>query len=341
MIRKFIASILILLGIASAIVSTYATVQPLSMAFTGSTKQIMVGMFIVVQLGVFFMAMTKHYIAKETPQHYVLINRISNILIIVSIVGTITFFQLNRHYVAEHTKSIEDLFSAVPFLSSLSWYDWLVNLTVNFIFTWSVCVLLDVMAVKLPLIGFDLTMKIKHKRVHETILTMSWAILTQPVRALVKSKYDKLSLTNNLTNEVKSGVKLKVKSVKSDGLNESKEIKRLNLTSETQDVPAGSEVGSEKELELSSEDELAKKRLWDKSIALTNEVLIRKNDSNFIGLVKKIEEYILTNYTDGETISTSDIRKNFNLTVNSWIKVKSNIRCIEAVGTKFKCKKVI
>jgi len=336
--RKAIATIFILLGIASAIVSTYATIQPLSMAFAGSVKYIMIGMFVVIQLGVFFLAMTKHYVAKETPQHYSLVSTISNILMIVSIVGTITFFEINRHYVQEHINSIENLFNAIPFLSTLSFYNWLVDLTANFIFTWSVCILLDIMAVKLPLIGFDLTMRIKHKRINETLLNMSWAIFTQPVRTLIKTKYDKLSLTDNLANEVKTGVGFRIKTVK----NKEAEIdKSKNLTYSNQVISTDLQVRSEEDSTPSNEDELAKKRLWDKSIALTNEVLIRKNNSNFDDLTNKLEEYICSNYKVGETISTSDLRQKFNLTVNSWKKVKSRLVSIEAVGTKFKRKKVI
>lgn len=100
--RISIGLVLILLGICSAIFSTYATIIPISMSFKEVTKSIMIGIFIIVQVSVFFLAMTKNYIARETPQHYVLISRIANILLIVSIVSTITFFTLNKHSVIEH-----------------------------------------------------------------------------------------------------------------------------------------------------------------------------------------------------------------------------------------------
>ena len=169
-VNVFLATALILLGVACGIVSTYATINPIQKAFTGDVRYIMIGLFIIVQISVFFLAMMKHYIEREAPQHYLLVSRISNLLMVVSIVSTITFFNMNKHIVKEHSETIKEIFNVIPYAADLAFYNWMVNITTNIIFTWSVCVLLDVMAIKLPPVGFDLLAGIKNKRRHTHLL---------------------------------------------------------------------------------------------------------------------------------------------------------------------------
>lgn len=192
LIKFLIGIFLILLGIFSALFSTYATIIPISMSFKNYTKLIMIGIFIIIQISVFFIAMTKNYIARETPQHYILINRISNILMFVSIVSTITFFSMNSQTILEHEKSISELYRIIPGLKLLPFYDWILDISVNAIFIWSVCIILDVLAIKSPLIGFDVIFGIKYKRTYTTIFSMVFAILTHKPKTIIESKYKSL-----------------------------------------------------------------------------------------------------------------------------------------------------
>jgi hypothetical protein len=167
------------------------------MSFRNITKTIIVGIFIIVQISVFFLAMTKNYIAKETPQHYILISRIANILLIVSIVSTITFFTINKHSVTEHQKSLIDLYKVVPFMDKLPFYDWVLGITVNFIFIWSICIILDLLAIKMPIIGFDVIMGIKEKQTVITTFSKICAILADKPKKWIDNKYNSLELENN------------------------------------------------------------------------------------------------------------------------------------------------
>lgn len=191
-IKFLIGMFLILLGIFSALFSTYATIIPISMSFKDYTKLIMIGIFVIIQISVFFLAMTKNYIARETPQHYILINRIANTLMFVSIVSTITFFSMNSQTVLEHKKSISELYRIIPGLKLLPFYDWILDISVNIIFIWSVCIILDVLAIKSPLIGFDIMFGIKYKRNYTTTLSMIFAILTHRPKIIIESKYKSL-----------------------------------------------------------------------------------------------------------------------------------------------------
>lgn len=192
LIKFLIGMFLILIGIFSALFSTYATIVPISMSFKNYTKLIMIGIFVIIQISVFFLAMTKNYIARETPQHYILINRIANILMFVSIVSTITFFSMNSQTVSEHEKSISELYRIIPGLKLLPFYNWILDISVNIIFIWSICIILDVLAIKSPLIGFDIMFGIKYKRNYTTIFSMIFAILTHKPKILIESKYKSL-----------------------------------------------------------------------------------------------------------------------------------------------------
>lgn len=192
LIKFLIGMFLILIGIFSALFSTYATIVPISMSFKNYTKLIMIGIFVIIQISVFFLAMTKNYIARETPQHYILINRITNILMFVSIVSTITFFSMNSQTVLDHEKSISELYRIIPGLKLLPFYNWILDISVNIIFIWSVCIILDVLAIKSPLIGFDIMFGIKYKRNYTTIFSMIFVILTHKPKILIESKYKSL-----------------------------------------------------------------------------------------------------------------------------------------------------
>jgi len=194
---------LILIGILSGIFSTYATIIPISLSFDGSTKVTIVGIFVIVQVSVFFLAMIKNYIAMEIPQHYILVRRITNILMLVSIVSTVTFFNMQKHGVIAHQKSIDDIYNIIPFLKVTPFYDWLVNITINIIFIWSVCIILDVLAIKSPLIGFDIMFNIKSKTKIEntTIASMIYTILTYKPKQIIESKYLEIKKKDIYKNE--------------------------------------------------------------------------------------------------------------------------------------------
>lgn len=199
--RGLIGLFLILLGLCSAIFSTYATIIPISLSFKDIAKIVIIGIFIIVQVSVFFLTMTKNYIAKETPQHYLLINRISNMLMLVSIVSTITFFNMSKHSIEGHKESIIDIYRIIPGLNILPFYNWIIDITINIVFIWSVCIILDVLAIKMPLIGFDIMMGIKEKRSYTTMLSMIIAILTHKPKTFIENKYSEI-LENNQNKKV-------------------------------------------------------------------------------------------------------------------------------------------
>lgn len=200
-LRSSIGCFLIVLGLLSGVFSTYATIIPISLSFKGLTKSIMIGIFIIVQISVFFLAMTKNYIAKETPQHFLLINRIANMLMLVSIISTITFFNMSKSNIAGHKESIIDLYKIIPFLDVLPFYNWIISITVNVVFVWSVCIILDVLAIKMPLIGFDIMMGIKEKINHATTLSKIFTILSYKPKAWINDKYNSLGLEENCNQE--------------------------------------------------------------------------------------------------------------------------------------------
>jgi len=198
---------LILLGIFSAVFSTYATLVPIVMSFTDYIRIIMIGIFVIIQISVFFLSMTKNYIAREAPQHYVLINRLANILMFVSIISTMTFFTNNAQTVLEHEKALSEIYRVIPGLKILPFYDWILDISVNVIFIWSVCIILDILAIKSPLIGFDIMFGIKEKHHQITITSMIFAILTYKPKLFIETKYNELGF--NLEEPKKLGEKPK------------------------------------------------------------------------------------------------------------------------------------
>jgi len=302
----FLAAALILLGIACCVVSTYATINPISMSFKGQVKYIMVALFVIVQISVFFLAMTKHHIEREAPQHYLLVSRISNLLMIVSIVSTITFFNMNKHIVNAHSESVKELFNIIPYVKNLAFYDWLVNVTTNMIFTWSVCVLLDVMAIKLPPVGFDLLASIKHKRRQHSLLGMILAILMYKPKTLIESKYKELYALQELTQEVNT-----------------------ELTHElTQELVQ--ELTPQLVQEVSTEKESTKKEECANS-ANPNVLTLKKGLTH---LENKVKRHISERYENGDTVNVKEIRDKFNLTIRQWADIREKLSILSAKGTK-------
>lgn len=294
-INIFLATALILLGVACGIVSTYATINPIQKAFTGDVRYIMIGLFIIVQISVFFLAMMKHYIEREAPQHYLLVSRISNLLMIVSIVSTITFFNMNKHIVKEHSESIKEIFNIIPYVNNLAFYDWMVNVTTNIIFTWSVCVLLDVMAIKLPPVGFDLLAGIKNKRRQHSLIGMLAAIIIYKPKTIIETRYKELY-------ELKQLEQVEVKEVK-----------------------------PEVNQELTQEVNTAVKQ--EEKLKRTNSNVV-KLEHGLKGLEHKVKIYILDKYKNGDTINVKEIRDKFNLTVRQWAGIRDSLNELATRGTK-------
>ena len=293
-INIFLATALILLGVACCVVSTYATINPISMSFKGQVKYIMVALFVIVQISVFFLAMTKHHIEREAPQHYLLVSRISNLLMIVSIVSTITFFNMNKHIVNAHSESVKELFNIIPYVKNLAFYDWLVNVTTNMIFTWSVCVLLDVMAIKLPPVGFDLLAGIKHKRRQHSLLGMILAILMYKPKTLIESKYKELYELQELAQKVNP-------------------VLTHELVQEVK-----TELESPKKAECVNS-------------ANSNVLTLKKGLTH---LENKVKRYISERYENGDTVNVKEIRDKFNLTIRQWADIRDNLSILSTKGTK-------
>jgi hypothetical protein len=294
----FLAITLILLGIACGIVSTYATINPIQKAFTGDVRYIMIVLFVIVQISVFFLAMMKHYIEREAPQHYLLVSRISNLLMIVSIVSTITFFNMNKHIVKAHSDSIKEIFNIIPYVNKLGFYNWMVNITTNIIFTWSVCVLLDVMAIKLPPVGFDLLAGIKNKRRQYSLIGMLAAIIIYKPKTMIENKYKELY-------ELKRLESAEVKEVKSE---------------EPPVLIQKQEVNTE----IKQEDDKPKR---------TNSNVVNL-ERGLKGLEHKVKIHILDKYKNGDTISVKELRDKFNLTVRQWSGIRDNLSILTTRGTK-------
>jgi hypothetical protein len=314
-VNIFLAVALIILGIACGIVSTYATINPIQQAFTGDVKLIMIGLFIIVQISVFFLAMMKHYIEKEAPQHYLLVSRISNLLMIVSIVSTITFFNMNKHMVNGHVESVKEIFNIIPYISNLECYDWMVNVTVNIIFTWSVCVLLDVMAIKLPPVGFDLMAGIKHRRRQHSFFGMLLAILMYKPKTIIESKYKELYVLKQ--DPVKTDIMSK-ENVKTDVL---KENVKTDMSKEN--VKTFESVDS-----AVLEDSVK----TDNVISFGHDVKrdVVKRD---VVKTKNVKTYLVKTYEDGDKVDVKMLKESFDMSAREWQKVKKDLPELVTKGT--------
>lgn len=297
-INIFLATALILLGVACGIVSTYATINPIQKAFTGDVRYIMICLFIIVQISVFFLAMMKHYIEREAPQHYLLVSRISNLLMIVSIVSTITFFNMNKHIVKEHSESIKEIFNIIPGISNLAFYDWLINTTTNIIFTWSVCVLLDVMAIKLPPVGFDLLAGIKNKRRHHSLIGMLAAIIIHKPKTIIETRYKELY-------ELKQDVK-------------TEQLKEKPLNNE--DVTSSVSIDT---------------RQLEADVKSANVKTSSRNVINFKPDVKtnNVKSYLVKTYESGDKVDVKTLKESFDMSAREWQRVKNEIPELMTKGT--------
>jgi hypothetical protein len=328
-INIFLAVALIILGVACGIVSTYATINPIQKAFTGDVRYIMIGLFIIVQISVFFLAMMKHYIEKEAPQHYLLVSRISNLLMVVSIVSTITFFNMNKHIVEEHSESIKEIFNIIPYVTNLAFYDWMVNVTVNIIFTWSVCVLLDVMAIKLPPVGFDLLAGIKNKRRQHSFFGMLLAILMYKPKTIVETKYKELYVLKQ--DMLKDDVKSFKQDVKTDMSKD--DVKTSGVKTDVKSVPK-----KEKDLSVktsaesidSAELENSVKR--DNIISFEHDVkrdVVKRDDVK----TKNVKTYLVKTYESGDKVDVKMLKESFDMSAREWQKIKKDLPELVTKGT--------
>lgn len=325
-INIFLASILILLGVACGVVSTYATINPIQKAFTGDVRYIMIGLFIIVQISVFFLAMMKHYIEREAPQHFLLVSRISNLLMIVSIVSTITFFNMNKHIVKEHSESIKEIFNIIPYVNNLAFYDWMVNVTTNIIFTWSVCVLLDVMAIKLPPVGFDLLAGIKNKRRQHSMIGMLAAIIIYKPKTIIESKYKELYVLKQdmLKDDVKT-FEQDVKSFEHVKTDMSKDdVKRDLLKENVLSSKAVDNTGIEGSVKSSN--------VKTNVISFEHDVkrdVVKTDDVK----TKNVKRHLVKTYKDGDKVDVKMLKESFSLTAREWQRVKNDIPELITKGT--------
>jgi hypothetical protein len=216
---------------------------------------------------------------------------------IVSIFSTITFFGINRTNVLEHQKSIKDIYKIIPFLKALPCYDWLVGITVNIIFIWSVCIILDILAIKMPLIGFDIMMGIKEKQIHNTLASMIFKIITYKPIAWVENKYNSLGLEENCNQEPEQ---TKIYVIQENIETEKEEPEQIEQT-ET------------KLIESKKDPEETEEKLFEKKLL---------NLEN----IEKVFEYIINNLKPGNVSQgIKKIADNTNMSTSEVIRIREQL----------------
>ena len=171
----------------------------------------------------------------------------------------------------------------------------MVNITTNIIFTWSVCVLLDVMAIKLPPVGFDLLAGIKNKRRQHSLIGMLMAIIIYKPKTIIETRYKELY-------ELKQLEQAEVKEV---------EPKQENELIQEVNTPAEQE----------------------KKLKHVNSNVV-KLEHGLKNLDHKVKMYILENYKDGDTINVKEIRDKFKLTARQWSGIRDVLSVLIIRGTK-------
>jgi hypothetical protein len=188
--KNFIAILLVILAIITAFISTRVTIIPIAMEFKGGAKSVVILMYSVLQITMFLIALVKFTIKKATPQHYIFIIRIQKLLFAISILGTMSFFNMSRAHIAENKNTVEQLFNIIPFIDKAPFYTWLVDNVVYFGYIGLICVLLDLVSLKLPTIAYDLAYGLKDEAIIDTFWSKLGYLLTYRVVNKVNTAYN-------------------------------------------------------------------------------------------------------------------------------------------------------
>lgn len=95
-------------------------------------------------------------------------------------------------------------------MDKLPFYDWVLGITVNFIFIWAICIILDLLAIKMPIIGFDVIMGIKEKQTVTTTLSKICAIIADKPKRWIDTRYNSLGLEESNQESEKEKIFIKV-----------------------------------------------------------------------------------------------------------------------------------
>ena len=218
---------------------------------------------------------------------------------------------MNKHIVKAHSDSVKEIFNIILYVNNLAFYDWMVNVTTNLIFTWSVCVLLDVMAIKLPPVGFDLLAGIKNKKRQHSLIGMLAAIIIYKPKTLIESKYKELYDLNKQEP-------VEIKEVKAELKQELVQEVNMQLEQELKQC-------------VNTEDVNTKVKMAKTKPVNSNVV---KLDHGVKSLENKIKKYILYQYENGETINVKELRDKFNLTARQWAGIRDEMNILTTRGTK-------
>jgi hypothetical protein len=208
--KNFIAILLVILAIITAFISTKVTIIPISMEFKGGAKSVVILMYSVLQITMFLIALVKFTIKKATPQHYIFILRVQRLLFAISILGTMSFFNMSRAHIAENKNTVEQLFNIIPFVDKAPFYTWLVNNVVYFGYIGLICVLLDLVSLKLPTIAYDLAYGLKDEAVIDTFWSKLGFLLTYKVVNKVNTAYNEAKNINPVLPEPEQSIEEKV-----------------------------------------------------------------------------------------------------------------------------------
>ena len=217
---------------------------------------------------------------------------------------------MNKHIVKAHSDSVKEIFNIIPYVNNLAFYDWMVNVTTNLIFTWSVCVLLDVMAIKLPPVGFDLLAGIKNKRRQHSLIGMLTAIIIYKPKKLIENKYKELyDLSRQEPNETK-----------------------IVNTELKQELAQEVNTKSKQELVQKVNTEVNTKAKTAKAKRVNSNVV--KLEHGVKSLEHKIKKHILDEYENGETINVKELRNKFDMTARQWAGIRDEMNILTTKGTK-------
>lgn len=339
--KVFLGLFFTILGFMACLFSTYATIIPITMNFKGSKQLILVGIFIIIQITVFILAMTKNYIGKNTPQHYILVSRIVDFLMVVSIISTITFFSMDSKVTIEHSKSIAEIYRIVPFLNNFPCYKWILDMTTNIIFIWAICIILDMLSVKMPLIGFDLVFGFQHKTEHVTMFKMIFSIITYKPKMIIQHKYNMLTNSEHIENTEQIQNKdseLLINAAENVVIEDSELLKITEHIENSEQIQNNSEPTNAEITEQLEDAENTEHITESNNAENTEHIEIQniselqnnvvnfstKNNSALNEITEQITEYLIQNYSAHDVVKSFE--KMFNLKKTDYRKIQNMLK---------------
>jgi hypothetical protein len=257
------------------------------------------------------------------------------ILVMCVLEGTIYISAKTKNddmrYFAIHYKAL-NFFRGVLMITSISlnilfFHNLFNDLLIDFIMS-PLCVSLGFLSIRFSALGYDKKYLNYSKSLDsENISTFGklFIVVTNPLRHRINEAYNKINQPSNFSKDENYTVKvvendLKVAETNSkDVENESKDIEN-----ESKDI----------EIFFNDENENAKVVKIFSKVENENSKIdgnISKDDER---LINDIERYIRKNWKSDEIVSTSQIKKEFNLTEHKWKTIKSNIKNIYTTPNK-------